>query len=265
MVGPQRGKGRLETYILFFVAAIAAGLINSLAGGGGLITFRLLALVVPPEVADATSALALLPAYPGAVWRTRGKLREVPRLWLWLLLIPSALGGLVGALMLVWTDDCNFLFLVPWLVLGDTVLFALEPRLSRRGGAPEDRGLATALWPLAAAVVFAVAIYGGYFGAGIGILLISALSLLRMGDVHRVVPFKNLLAGCLRGVAVVVVLFFGEIHWGYGLPMALGGLIGGYLGGTLTGRVNRTALRAVVVIIGFGLAAYYFWTLYGPP
>jgi uncharacterized membrane protein YfcA len=167
--------------------------------------------------------------------------------------------------LLVWTGDRNFGFLVPWLVFGGTVLFVLEPRLSRRsGGAHQDRGLATALWPLAAVVVFGVAIYGGYFGAGIGILMISALSLLRMGDVHRVVPFKNLLAGCLRGVAVVVLVVYGEIAWGYGIPMAVGGLIGGYLGGALTGRVNRTILRAVVVIIGFGLAVYYFWTLYGP-
>jgi uncharacterized membrane protein YfcA len=254
----------LETHVLFFLAAVAAGLINSLAGGGGLITFPLLTLVVPPVVADATSALALLPAYPSAVWRTRSKLRDVRRLWLWLLLVTSAIGGLVGALLLVWTGDQNFTFLVPWLVLGGTVLFALEPWLSRfSGGAYQDRGLATALWPLAAVVVFVVAIYGGYFGAGIGILLISALSLLRMGDVHRVVPFKNLLAGCLRGVAVVVLVFYGEIHWGYGVPMAVGGLVGGYLGGALTDRVNRTVLRSVVMIIGLGLSAYFFWTLYG--
>ena len=165
--------------------------------------------------------------------------------------------------MLVWTGDRNLLFLVPWLVLGGTVLFLLEPWLSRRsGGTHQDRGLATALWPLAAIVVFVVAIYGGYFGAGIGILMISALSLLRMGDVHRVVPFKNLLAGCLRTVAVIVLVIYGEIAWRYGIPMAVGGLIGGYLGGTLTRRVNRTVLRAVVVTIGFGLAAYYFWTIY---
>jgi len=254
----------LEYQVLFFVAAVAAGFINSLAGGGGLITFPLLALVVPPVVADATSSLALFPAYPSAVWRTRGKLREVRRLWLWLLLGTSALGGLVGALMLVWTGDHNLVFLVPWLVLGGTVLFALEPFLSHRsGGARQEGGLATALWALAAVVVFVVAIYGGYFGAGIGILMISALSLLRMGDVHRVVPFKNLLAGCLRGVAVVVLVIYGEIHWGYGVPMAVGGLIGGYLGGSLTGRINPAVLRAVVMVIGFGLAAYYFWTLYG--
>jgi len=250
---------------LFFVAAVAAGLINSLAGGGGLITFPLLALVVPPVVADTTSALALLPAYPSAVWRTRWKLREVPRFWLWLLLVVSILGGLLGALLLVWMDEKSFLFLVPWLVFGGTVLFALEPRLSPRTRSQQNRGLAPALWPVAVGLVFVVAIYGGYFGAGIGILMISALSMLRMGDVHRIVPFKNVLAGCLRSVAVVVLVIYGEINWGYGVPMAVGGLSGGYLGGALTGRVNRTRLRAVVIIIGFGLSAYYFWTLYGPP
>jgi len=133
--------------------------------------------------------------------------------------------------LLVWTGDRNFQGLVPWLVFGGTVLFVLEPRLSRGGGAQENRGLETALWPLAVAVVFVVAIYGGYFGAGIGILMISVLSLLRMGDVRRVVPLKNLLAGCLRGVALVVLVIYGEINWGCGVPMAVGGLIGGYLGG----------------------------------
>lgn len=254
----------MEIHALFFVAAVVAGVINSVAGGGGLVTFPLLTLVDSPVVADATSALALLPAYPSAVWRTRGKLREVPRRWLWLLLFPSVLGGLVGALMLVWTGDRNFVSLVPWLVLGGTILFALEPTLSRlRGGTGQYRG--PGMWPLAVALVFVVAIYGGYFGAGIGILMISALSLLRTGDMHRVVPLKNLLTGCLRGVAVMVLVIEGAINWGYGLPMAVGGLIGGYLGGTLIGRVDRTALRALVMVIGFGVAAYYFWTLYGPP
>ena len=149
-------------------------------------------------------------AYPRQVAR-------VPRRWLWLLLIPSVLGGLAGALLLVWTGDRNFTFLVPWLVLGGTVLFVLEPRLSRRSGVAHGyRGLAKAMWPLATAVVFVVAIYGGYFEAGIGILMISALSLLRMGDVHRVVPLKNLLTGCLRGVAVLVLVIDGVIDWGYG-------------------------------------------------
>jgi uncharacterized membrane protein YfcA len=258
--------GAVETHFLFFVAAIVAAAINSMAGGGGLITFPLLALVVPPVIADATSALALLPAYPSAVWRTRGELAAVPRRWVWLLLIPSVLGGLVGALLLVWTGDRNFVFLVPWLVLGGTVLFALEPALSRRRDrARRHQRFATKLWPLAVAVVFGVALYGGYFGAGIGILMISALSLLGTGDIRRVVPLKNLLAGCLRGVAVLVLIIEGLINWGYGVPMVVGGLVGGYLGGLVSGRVHRSVLRVVVLAIGLSLAAYYFWTLYGPP
>jgi uncharacterized membrane protein YfcA len=110
-----------------------------------------------------------------------------------------------------------------------------------------------------------VALYGGYFGAGIGILMISALSLFGIGDVHRVVALKNLLTGCLRGVAVLVLVVEGAINWGYGLPMAFGGLVGGYSAGMVSGRVNRTILRAVVIVVGFGVAAYYFWQLYGPP
>jgi uncharacterized protein len=113
--------------------------------------------------------------------------------------------------------------------------------------------------------VFVGALYGGCFGAGIGILMISALSLLGTGDIRRVVPLKNLLTGCLRGVAVAVLIVEGAVNWGYGLPMAVGGLVGGYLGGMVSGMVNRTDLRAVFLVIGFGLAAYYFWTLYGPP
>jgi uncharacterized protein len=255
----------VETHALFFLAAIVAGAINALAGGGGLILFPLLTLVVPPVTADATSALALLPAYPAAVWRTRGELSQVSRRWLWLLLVPSVLGGLVGALMLVWTDNRNFMFLVPWLVLGGTVLFVLEPRLARRrdGGALRHSGLASAFWPLAVATTLVVALYGGYFGAGIGILMISALSLYGMGDVHRVVALKNLLTGCLRGIAVLVLVVEGAVNWEYGLPMAFGGLLGGYLAGIVSGRVNRTVLRSVVITIGFGLAAYYFLTLYG--
>src|SRR5215210_6472844 len=194
----------METHILLFLAAIAAGTINTLAGGGGLLTFPLLTLVVSPVAADATSALALLPAYPTALRRTRHELAGVNRAWLWLLLVTSVVGGLAGALMLVWTGDRNFEFLVPWLVLVSTALFALEPTLTRRRRASGTRVLARRLWPLAVVTMLVVAFYGGYFGAGIGILMIATLSLFGTGYVHRVVALKNLLTGSLRGVAVLV-------------------------------------------------------------
>jgi uncharacterized protein len=121
------------------------------------------------------------------------------------------------------------------------------------------------LWTVAVISVFLVALYGGYFGAGIGILMISALSLMRLGDIHSVVALKNLLTGCLRGVAVVALVAEGLVDWRYGLPMAVGGLVGGYLGGMVSGRANRTVVRWMVIGIGFGVAAYYFWRLYGTP
>jgi uncharacterized protein len=113
--------------------------------------------------------------------------------------------------------------------------------------------------------VFLVALYGGYFGAGIGILMISALSLMRLGDIRSVVALKNLLTGCLRGVAVVALVAEGLVDWRYGVPMAVGGLVGGYLGGMVSGRANRAVVRWGVIGIGFGVAAYYFWRIYGTP
>jgi uncharacterized membrane protein YfcA len=121
------------------------------------------------------------------------------------------------------------------------------------------------LWTVAVISVFLVALYGGYFGAGIGILMISALSLMGLGDIRSVVALKNLLTGCLRGVAVVVLIVEGLVDWRYGLPMAVGGLVGGYLGGMASHRANRTVVRGVVIGVGFGVAAYYLWRLYGLP
>jgi uncharacterized membrane protein YfcA len=180
----REGGLAIEIYILFFIAAIVGGAINALAGGGGLITFTLLILVLPPVTVDATSAVALVAGYPTAVWRTRDELTEaVHSRWLWLLLIPSVLGGLLGALLLNWSGNRNFVVLVPWLVLVATLLILLRPILVRQGATDDHRqpNLAPWLWPIAVVVTFVVALYGGYFGAGIGILVISTLSIMRLG------------------------------------------------------------------------------------
>ena len=122
----------METYLLFFIASIVGGVINALAGGGELITFPLLMLVVGPVTADATSAIALFPAYPAAVWRTRGLFTCILGSgWLWLLLIPSVLGGLIGTLLLSHTGNRNFMEFVPWLVLSATIIIVLRPILVR--------------------------------------------------------------------------------------------------------------------------------------
>jgi uncharacterized protein len=254
------------THFLFFIATVLAGAINALAGGGGLITFPLLMLVVTPVTADATSAVALFFAYPTAVWRTRSQLAGVlGRGWLWLLLIPSVLGGLIGAVLLSRTGNRNFIQLVPWLVLVATVIIVLRPILVRHdetGSVHPD--ITLALWPVAIAGSFLVALYGGYFGSGIGILMIGALSLISRGDIRHVVALKNFLTLCMRGVAILVLAFEANVSWNYALPMAVGGLVGGYVGATVSHRANRTVVRSIVIAIGFAASAYYFWKLHGP-
>jgi uncharacterized membrane protein YfcA len=253
-------------YFLFFLATVLAGTINALAGGGGLITFSLLMLVVTPVTADATSAIALFFAYPTAVWRTRDQLEGVfGRGWLWLLLIPSVFGGLIGAVLLSRTGNRSFIQLVPWLVLVATVIIVLRPILVRRdesGSVHPD--IAVALWPVAIVGIFLVGLYGGYFGSGIGILMIGALSFISRGDIRHVVALKNLLTLCMRGVAVLVLVLEGDVNWNYSVPMAIGGLVGGYVGGMISHRANRKVLRSIVIAIGFAASAYYLWKLYGP-
>ena len=260
-------KKGMMSYFLFFLATVLAGTINALAGGGGLITFPLLMLVVTPVTARATSAVALFFAYPTAVWRTRDQLEGVlGRGWLWLLLIPSVLGGLIGAVLLSRMGNRSFIQLVPWLVLLATVIIVLRPILVRRDESgsvhPE---ITVALWPVAIAGIFLVGLYGGYFGSGIGILMIGALSFISRGDIRHVVALKNLLTLCMRGVAVLVLVLEGDVNWTYGVPMAIGGLVGGYVGGMVSHHANRTVIQTIVIAIGFAASAYFllFWKLYG--
>jgi len=183
--------------------------------------------------ADATSAVALFFAYPTAVWRTRDQLAGVLGSgWLWLLLIPSVLGGLIGAVLLSQTDNRNFIQLVPWLVLVATVIIVLRPILVRRDESSSVHpDITVTLWPVAIAGIFLVALYGGYFGAGIGILMIGALGFISRGDIRHVVALKNFLNLCMRGAAILVLVLEGNVNWNYGVPMAIGGLVGGYVGG----------------------------------
>lgn len=261
----QEQKNRMTNYFLFFLATIVAGAINALAGGGGLITFPLLMLVVPPVIADATSAVALFFAYPTAVWRTRSQLEGVfGRGWLWLLLIPSVLGGFIGAVLLSRTNSRSFIELVPWLVLVATVIIVLRPLLVRRdetGSVHPD--ITLLLWPVAMVGIFLVGLYGGYFGSGIGILMIGALTFISRGDIRHVVALKNFLTLCMRGAAVLVLIYEGNVNWTYGLPMAVGGLIGGYVGGMISHRANRKVTHGMIIAIGFAASAYYFWKWYG--
>lgn len=249
--------------IFFALLALVAAAFNTIAGGGGLLTFPALALVLPPIAADATSGFALLPGYFTAAWGNRKALAQAPR-WLWWLLLPSLIGGLLGALLLSWSGERSFVVLVPWLILAGTLLLLARPFLTQMDQAD---ALTTPPRParliMAMAGIFVVAIYGGYFGAGIGILMIAALGLIGLDDMRQAVALKNALTGGLRAVAIVVLIVESKVDWGYGLPMAGGAIIGGYIGGKVSSRAPRGLIRAMVLTIGFGVAGYYFWRLYG--
>ena len=250
---------------MLFLVAIVAAAVNAVAGGGGLLTFPVLMTVVSPLTADATSAIALFPAYVTSTWAGRKHLAPV-RHWFWLLLGPSLLGGLLGALLLNRSGNHSFVELIPWLILIATLL-TLRPLLTRRprSGVAVAETLSApslALQVAAGVLLFLVAIYGGYFGAGIGILVIGAFGLIGLTDIHSVIPLKNALSGALRAVAVTVFLVEGKVDWEYGLVMAAGALLGGYLGGSVVRWTNRTAVRIGIVVLGFGMAAYYFWKIY---
>jgi uncharacterized membrane protein YfcA len=243
---------------LLCLSALAAGVMNSLAGGGTLLTFPALLTVLPSSVAaNVTSTVALVPGSLAGAWGYRREMRENRR-WAQLLLWPSLVGGLVGALLLTQFSEKVFARLVPWLILTAAVLFLLQPLLVRL--AQLDGIRQPTSWVQVGVVVFQflVAVYGGYFGAGIGILMLSSLGLMGVGDIHRMNALKTFLAFCINGVSVAVFVVDGQIHWPFALSMAVAAICGGYLGAHYARRTSKTVIRWIVVVIGFGLAGYYF-------
>ncbi|MBL8621436.1 MAG: sulfite exporter TauE/SafE family protein [Myxococcales bacterium] len=230
--------------------AILAGVINAIAGGGTLLTFpALLAGGLPPVTANATSSVSLVPGSLAAWWGYRGVERD--RRTLLALVAPSLVGGGVGAALAMVTGDRLFGHLVPWLVLGATLLFALQQRLAPRGG--RTVGL-----PAVAALQLVIAVYGGFFGAGMGILMLAGQGLLGVADIHVANSRKNVCAAAINGVATLTFVANGRVAWRPALVMAAAAIVGGYLGARLAQRVPRAWVRRAVLAIGFAIAAYMF-------
>lgn len=251
-------------YLSLCGAAAAGGAINSVAGGGTLLTFPALfaALGASDEasvIANATSTVALFPGSLAGMAGYRRELAEAPR-WSLLLIVPSLIGGYFGSRLVIWLPSATFKMLVPWLILTAALLFWLQPWIARRIGIGRDHAPATRR-SIAGAIVFQlfVALYGGYFGAGIGILMLSALAMMGLGDIHRMNALKTLLGSCINGVAVVVFIAGGKVNWPIATAMAAAAIAGGYLGAHFARRLDRNLVRRTVVAIGFMLAAYYFY------
>jgi uncharacterized membrane protein YfcA len=255
----------LQDYLFLCLAALAAGIQNSLAGGGTLYTFPTLQRFVTDVVANGTSTVALLPGSIAGAWGFASEVKQTPRRLLWLLALPSLAGGLVGTLLVVRLPESYFREMVPWLILTATLLFLFQPTIARWSGSHELSQ--SPKRPVVAAVVFfqfLVAIYGGYFGAGIGILMLSSLSFMGLGNIHRVNALKTLLAAFINVMSALVFFIDGfvtqpRIVWRFALPMMTFAIIGGYVGARVSRRMNRTLLRWLIIGIGFGLTIYYFW------
>lgn len=256
--------------IALAIAAFAAGMVNSIAGGGSLLTFPvLLAAGVDPLVANATNTVALVPGSLGAALTYRAHLRGQSRA-IAVMAVPSLIGGVLGALLLVRTGSALFQRLAPWLVLGATALFASNEALARRrerasqsqeesstNSADHTLGTGRSMLALALAQL-AVATYGGYFGAGIGIAMLAALSVAGMREIHAMNALKNVSAAVINGVAVVVFVRAGAADLRTAGFMAVAALLGGRFGAKLAQRVKPAAVRRTVTLVGLSIALYLF-------
>jgi uncharacterized membrane protein YfcA len=250
--------------VVLCISAFFAGAMNSIAGGGTLLTFPALTGVVSPAFANATSTLALMPGSIAGAFGYRTELWECRR-FVVRLFLPSLAGGYVGA-DLVGRDQKAFADLVPWLILTAAVLFVVQAPLSkwvkRRAAVagettvPRDPSPPTQF--LVIAFQFLVALYGGYFGAGIGILMLSALGFMGVGDIHRMNAVKTFLATAINGMAAIVFVRDELVNWSYAVPMAVTAIAGGYAGARVARRMPASYVRYAVIAIGFGLSVYYF-------
>jgi uncharacterized membrane protein YfcA len=248
------------TFLLLFLAALAAGAVNSVAGGGTLLTFpALLSAGVPAVAANATSTVALVPGSLSAYWGYRAEMGRSRRYLLWLGL-PSLAGGVLGAYLVLKAGDALFRELVPWLILSATVLFIVQEPirqwLARRSAQGPATGERAGSLPAVIAFQFLVALYGGFFGAGIGILMLAALGFLGLSDIHRMNGLKNFAAVCINGVAAVTFIVGHRVHWKIALLMAAGAIAGGYGGAGLARRLGQRNVRRIVIAIGLLIGLY---------
>lgn len=244
-----------------FLAGALGGALNSVAGGGSFIAFpALLFSGVPPIPANATNTIALWTgaAASGGAYRKR---LDISRRVFVPLLGASLIGGLVGAFLLLKTPAQTFMRVLPWLTLGATLLFAFGRRLAGNKSVIEHETTAAAL---AGATVFqfCVGVYGGYFGGGMGIVMLAMLATLGMTDIHVMNALKSVMGSVINGVAVVTFIIARAVYWKHGLVMIGGAIAGGYLGAHYAMKLPQAWIRWFVVLVGTGMTVYFFWKSY---
>jgi uncharacterized membrane protein YfcA len=247
--------------LLLVAVAFGAGVMNAMAGGGTILTFPfLIFLGLPAIAANATSTVALLPGALASLFGYRQEVRE-HRHWLKTLFLPSLIGGAIGSVLLLRTPEETFELLAPLLVLFATVLFMVQGLVSRRtsGAATLDGSPSLGRWALAWLLQLAVAVYGGYFGAGIGILMLALLGFLGMSNIHAANGLKNFFGSSINAVAAGYFILKGAVVWPAALVTVVGAILGGYAGARFARRIGKEKARAAVVVIGLLVTAILFW------
>ena len=250
----------LTTLGVLLLAAFGAGVLNAIAGGGSFLTFPALVWAgIPPIPANATSAIVVAPGYLGSTLGFRQELGELPRSTLRNDALVSAVGGVAGASLLLVTPARVFAGIVPWLLLFATVLFAVGPRLARMGMRQQaDGGAQHALQSWRLPGLFAVAVYGGYFNGGLGILLMALYTLTGESRINTVNALKNLNSFVLSVLSVVAFAWAGAIVWREAALMAVAATLGGFAGARLARRMPVQWIRAIVIATGLAMSAVFF-------
>ncbi len=258
--------------LTLFCTAVLGGAINAVAGGGTLLTFPALIFVGQQAIiANATNTVALWPGALSSFWGYRSELGYHRREVLFLS-VPSFLGGVLGAWLLVITDESIFDILVPYLILLATGLFIVQEPLARwqrrrtersgeavqsnaeSAGAAFGHAATPFRWVAVLLSQFLIGIYGGYFGAGIGILMLAAYGILGFSNIHQANAIKNLNAMFINGIAAAIFIYKGLINWPIAFVMAVGAIFGGYAGAGTARRLGQKNVRRLVILIGLTLA-----------
>lgn len=244
----------MASYLLLLVAALAAGLVNSVAGGGMFITFPALVFTgVPSIIANASSTTAIIPGILASAWAYRDDFRKSKNFPFMPLLITSLIGGMAGALLLLFTPQKTFDSVMPWLMLGATLLFTFGPRI-----APILKRWIH-IGPVTVVVVqIFIAIYGGYFGGAIGIMMLATWTVFGLSDIHVMNANRTVMGAAANIVAVVLFAIARKIWWPQTIVMLIGTSIGGYIGARMVKKVNPLYVRALVTVVSGAITIAFF-------
>lgn len=248
--------------IFLFFAAVIAGLLNSIAGGGSFVSFPALMFTgIPGVEANATNTVALWPGLAATVSTYLKRLHIPPRLLVPLVLM-SILGGFAGAVLLIKTPQRTFEHLIPWLLLGGTLLFAYGPRIRTIFGKGDgESDLSKTSWfavSAASLLQLLVGTYGGYFGGGIGFVMMGMMAALGMSEIHNMNALRILLAATINLVAVGTFIVAGAVLWPQCLVMIVGSIAGGWSGGHYAQKADPKKLRYLVIAVGLAMTIYFF-------